>query len=58
MSNVRTIFANMSWMMISQIISSACAFVWTLLMARYLGVTNLGIFGTAVSFSGIFWNSC
>lgn len=54
MSNVRTIFANMSWMMISQIITSACAFVWTLLMARYLGVANFGIFGTAVSFSTIF----
>ena len=54
MSNVRTIFANMSWMMISQIITSACAFVWTLIMARYLGVTNFGIFGTAVSFSTIF----
>ena len=54
MSNVRTIFANMSWMMISQIITSACAFVWTLILARYLGVTNFGIFGTAVSFSTIF----
>ena len=54
MSNVRTIFANMSWMMISQIINSLCAFIWTLLMARYLGVSNFGIFGTAVSFSTIF----
>ena len=54
MSNVRTIFANMSWMMISQIITSVCAFVWTLLMARYLGVNDFGIFGTAVSFSTIF----
>lgn len=53
MNNVRTIFANMSWMMISQIITSVCAFVWTIIMARYLGVSNFGIFGTAVSFSTI-----
>lgn len=54
MSNVRTIFANISWMMTSQIINSLCGFVWTLLMARYLGVSNFGIFGTAVSFSTLF----
>lgn len=54
MSNVRTIFTNMSWMMISQIITSICAFIWTLILARYLGVSNFGIFGTAVSFSTIF----
>ena len=54
MNKARTIFANMSWLMISQIITSVCAFVWTILTARYLGVSEYGIFGTAVSFASIF----
>ena len=53
-SNVRTIFANMSWLMVSQILTSVCAFVWTILSARYLGPSEYGIFGTAVSISSIF----
>ena len=53
MNKVRTIFANMSWLMISQIITSVCAFVWTILTARYLGVSDYGILGTATSFSVI-----
>lgn len=40
MSRVRTVFANMSWLMFSQIITSVCAFVWTILTARYLGVSD------------------
>lgn len=58
MSNVRTIFANMSWMMVSQLITSLCAFVWTLLTARYLGVTDYGILGTAISISALFSFIC
>ena len=54
MNKVRTIFANMNWLMISQIITSVCAFIWTILTARYLGVSDYGLFGTAVSFSTIF----
>ena len=42
MSRVRTVFANMSWLMFSQIITSVCAFVWTILTARYLGVSDYG----------------
>ena len=53
MSRVQTIFKNMSWLLISQIITSVCGFVWTILMARYLGVNNYGIFGFAVSVSSI-----
>lgn len=53
-NRVRTVFANMSWLMISQIITSACAFVWTILTARYLGPSDYGIFGTAVSFTVLF----
>ena len=56
MNKVRTIFANMSWLMISQIITSVCAFVWTILTARYLGVSDYGILGTATSFS-VIWES-
>ena len=53
MSKVRTIFNNMSWLLISQIIASICAFIWTILMARYLEVSEYGIFGFATSFSGM-----
>ena len=53
-NRVRNIFENMSWMMASQIITSVAAFVWTIIMARYLGVSDFGIFGTAVSFYAIF----
>ncbi|WP_407409490.1 flippase [Methanobrevibacter sp.] len=53
MSQVQTIFKNMSWLLISQIIASVCGFIWTILMARYLGVSNYGIFGFATSLTGI-----
>ena len=53
MSQVRTIFKNMSWLLVSQIIASVCGFIWTILMARYLGVDKYGIFGFATSFTGI-----
>jgi len=54
MSQVKTIFKNMSWLMISQIIASICGFIWTILIARYLGVENYGILGFAISFTGFF----
>lgn len=53
MSQIRTIFNNMSWLMISQIVASICGFIWTVLMARYLGVSNYGLFGFATSLTGI-----
>ena len=53
MSQVQTIFKNMSWLLVSQIIASVCGFIWTILMARYLGVDNYGIFGFATSLTGI-----
>ncbi|ALT69314.1 flippase [Methanobrevibacter millerae] len=53
MSKIQTIFKNMSWLLISQIIASVFGFVWTILLARYLGVDNYGILGFAVSITGI-----
>lgn len=43
----------MSWLLISQIIASICGFIWTVLIARYLGVSDYGILGFAISFTGM-----
>ena len=53
MNQVQTIFKNFSWLMVSQIITSICAFVWTILIARYLGVSDYGIMSFAISLTGI-----
>ena len=53
MSKVKTIFKNMSWLLVSQIIASICGFIWTILTARYLGVSEYGILGFAISLTGI-----
>ena len=53
MSEVKNLFKNSSWMMISQVITSICAFVWTILIARYLGASDFGIMSFAISFSAI-----
>ena len=53
MSQIKTIFKNMSWLFVSQIIASICGFIWTILIARYLGVNDYGILGFAISFTGI-----
>lgn len=53
MSQIQTIFKNISWLMISQIIASICGFIWTILIARYLGVSDYGILGFAISLTGI-----
>lgn len=53
MSRIQTIFKNMSWLLVSQIIASICAFIWTVLIARYLGVSDYGILGFAISLTGI-----
>lgn len=57
-TNIRTIFKNMSWLLISQIITSVLSFVWTILTARYLGVSDYGILGFAISLSGMFGVLC
>lgn len=51
MVNVKTIFKNSTWMMGSQIITNLCAFIWTILMARYLGASVFGILSFAISLS-------
>ena len=53
MSQVSTIFKNMSWLMFSQFLASICGFIWTILIARYLGVSDYGIMNFAISFTGI-----
>ena len=53
MSQIKRIFKNMSWLLISQIIAGICGFVWTILMARYMGVEKFGILGFAVSITGM-----
>lgn len=53
MSRTKTIFKNISWLLISQIIASICGFIWTILIARYLGVNDYGILGFAISLTGI-----
>ena len=53
MSQVKTIFKNMSWLFISQIIVAICGFIWTILIARYLSVSDYGIMNFAISFTGI-----
>lgn len=52
MSQIQTIFKNFSWLMFSQIITSICAIVWTILTARYLSVSDYGIMNFAISFIG------
>ena len=53
MSQVKTIFKNMSWLFVSQIIAAISGFVWTILIARYLSVSDYGIMNFAISFTGI-----
>lgn len=53
MSQIKTIFKNMSWLLISQIVASICGFIWTVLIARYLGVNEYGVLGFAISLTGI-----
>lgn len=54
MNQVKSIFKNTGWMTISQGITSICAFLWTILIARYLGVFDYGVVSFAISFTGLF----
>lgn len=51
MSEIKTLFKNVSWVTVSQVITNICAFLWTILIARYLGVTDYGILSFVISFT-------
>ena len=51
MSEIKNIFRNVSWVTLSLIVVNICAFVWTISIARYLGVTDYGILSFAISFT-------
>lgn len=53
MSAIKETFKNTSWLLISQIITSIFGFVWIVLLARYLGVSDFGIMNFAISFTTI-----
>ena len=51
MSEIKNLFKNTSWMMISQVITGICAFIWSIIIARYLGVNDFGILSFGISFN-------
>ena len=51
MSEIKTLFKNISWVTTSQVIINLCAFLWTIAIARYLGVNDYGILSFAISFT-------
>lgn len=53
MGTVKKIAKNTSLLLISQIVSYAMGFIYTIYMARYLGVENFGIFSFALAFSSV-----
>ena len=53
MNQIKSIFKNTGWLSFSQVITSICAFLWTIIIARYLGVSDYGIISFAISFTGL-----
>ncbi|MGL4670501.1 MAG: flippase [Methanobacteriaceae archaeon] len=53
MSMVKSIFKNTGWLLLAQVITSLFGFIWTILIARYLGVEDWGVLTFAISFTGI-----
>lgn len=51
MSQIQTLFKNISWVASAQIVTNICAFLWTIMIARYLGVNDYGILSFAISFT-------
>ena len=51
MSEIKTLFKNISWVTTSQVVVNLCAFLWTIAIARYLGVNDYGILSFAISFT-------
>lgn len=54
MTKIRTIARNTSLLFVSQVISIFLVFIYTVLIARYLGAEGYGILSFALAFSGIF----
>lgn len=53
MNQIRLIFKNMSWMTGYKIIYGICAFLWTIILARYLGAAAYGILSFAIAFTNL-----
>ncbi|MBR4396571.1 MAG: flippase, partial [Methanobrevibacter sp.] len=53
MNQIQSLFKNTTWLSISQVLTSVCAFLWSILIARYLGVSDYGIVSFAISFTGL-----
>ena len=53
MSQIQTLFKNVSWVTFSQVVTNICAFLWTILIARYLGVTDYGTLSFVISFTAL-----
>ena len=51
MNQIQTLFKNVSWVTASQVVTNICAFLWTILIARYLGVTDYGTLSFVISFT-------
>ncbi|MCR5703190.1 MAG: flippase [Eubacterium sp.] len=53
MSKIKVVFKNISWLAVSQMVNSICAFFWTIVIANYLGVEQYGVISFSGSFIGI-----
>jgi len=53
MSAIKETFKNTSWLFISQLITSIFGFIWIVLLARYLGVSDFGIVNFAIALTTI-----
>ncbi|WP_066972090.1 flippase [Methanobrevibacter filiformis] len=53
MSEIQSVFKNTSWLSLAQVTNTAFAFVWIILIARYLGVGDFGVLSFATAFGGI-----
>ncbi|MCK9150748.1 flippase [Methanobacterium alcaliphilum] len=53
MTTVRRIVKNSGWLMASQFINNILAFIWTILLAKYLGVADFGLLSEALAATGI-----
>jgi len=55
MSTTKTILKNTTWLFISNIVTNIFGFFIIVLIARFLGDVNLGIYSFALCFLVMFW---